>query len=43
MHVTGTAVSLDQLEPKKAHEELLKDWQLFLFEYKKLTTASSKQ
>ena len=34
MHVTGNAVSLDQLEPKKAHEELLKDWQLFLFQYK---------
>ena len=34
MHVTCNAVSLDQLEPKKAHEELLKDWQLFLFEYK---------
>ena len=35
MHVTCNAVSLDQLEPKKAHEKLLKDWQLFLFEYKK--------
>ena len=34
MHVTCRAVSLDQLEPKKAHGELLKDWQLFLFEYK---------
>ena len=34
MHVTCNAVSLDQLGPKKAHEELLKDWQLFLFEYK---------
>ena len=32
--VTCSAVSLDQLEPKKAHGELLKDWQLFLFEYK---------
>ena len=34
MRVICSAVSLDQLEPKKAHGKLLKNWQLFLSEYK---------
>ena len=42
MRVTCSAVSLDQLEPKKAHEDFRGDWQLFLFRIQKLTQASSK-
>ncbi len=34
MHVPGIAVSLDQLEPKNAHEKTSDNWQLFLFDYK---------
>ena len=34
MRVTCGAVSLDQLEPKKEHENFWEGWQLFLFEYK---------